>query len=248
MKENTFSIHSANYSKFRPVYPGELFDLLMSYVSERKYAWDCGTGNGQVAQELSKYFEKVFATDISPQQIEQALPNDKIQYSIQKAEKTIFPDNTFDLITVAQAIHWFDFYEFYNEVFRTMKHNGILAVFGYGLFRTFREADPILQSLYFNILGPFWGEQRRYIDKNYETIPFPFVELEKIDLEIVLEWRLDHLIGYLETWSATKNYMKVNNKNPIDLIYDDLKKVWGNEHAKTVKFPIISRIGRVEKI
>lgn len=246
MKDN-FSTQSDQYAKYRPTYPKELYSLMVSLVPDTKNAWDCGTGNGQVAQELAHFFDNVFATDISEQQIANASANEKIAYSVQKAEKTSFPDHTFDLITVAQAIHWFDFNEFYAEVNRTIRHNGIIAVLGYGLIRTFAEADNIIAHFYHNITGPFWDSERRYIHEMYQTIPFPFNELENMQAEHKLEWTFDHLIGYLQTWSAVKHYKKEKNQNPIDLIYDDLKNCWGQEKSRTVKFPIILRLGRIEK-
>ncbi|MEX2593981.1 MAG: class I SAM-dependent methyltransferase [Anditalea sp.] len=194
MKDN-FSTQSDKYAKFRPAYPRELYDFLLSLVPGTQKAWDCGTGNGQVAQELANFFHQVFATDISQEQIKNAPPNGKIVYSVQKAENTSFPDNTFDLITVAQAIHWFDFNEFYKEVNRTIKHNGIIAVTGYGLMQTYREADLIIDDFYHNIIGPYWDKERRYIDDHYRYIPFPFYELESIQLENKFEWTLEHLIG-----------------------------------------------------
>jgi SAM-dependent methyltransferase len=246
MKDN-FSTQSDKYLKFRPSYPSELYSLMLSLVPDTKNAWDCGTGNGQVARELARYFDNVFATDISEQQIANALPNDKIAYSVQKAEKISFPDNTFSLITVAQAIHWFDFNEFYKEVNRTIVHNGIIAVFGYGLIQVFAEADDIIAHFYQHIVGPFWDSERRYIDQRYQTIPFPFIELDNMKIEHKLEWTFEHLIGYLETWSAVKHYKKEKNQNPIDLICHDLEKSWGRKRTRTVKFPILLRIGRVEK-
>src|SRR6185503_9076126 len=132
MKDN-FSLQSYQYAKFRPTYPKELYDFLLSLVETREVAWDCGTGNGQVANELAKYFKQVYATDISEKQIQQAVKKDNIFYKVESAENTSFPANEFDLITVAQAIHWFSFDEFYNEVNRTIKPGGILAVIGYGL-------------------------------------------------------------------------------------------------------------------
>src|SRR4028119_14246 len=117
MKDN-FSALADQYSTFRPTYPIELYQYLMSLVRNRDAAWDCGTGNGQVAQELANYFTKVYATDISEAQIKNAVRKETIIYKVERAEKTSFSDNMFDLITVAQAIHWFDFDSFYGEVNR----------------------------------------------------------------------------------------------------------------------------------
>ncbi len=47
------------------------------------------------------------------------------------------------MITVAQAIHWFDFEKFYAEVKRILKPSGIIAVIGYGLIRASTEIAGI---------------------------------------------------------------------------------------------------------
>jgi SAM-dependent methyltransferase len=245
MKDN-FSAQADKYSRFRPQYPMELYDILLSLVPDRKMAWDCGTGNGQVAQELAIFFDQVMATDISQEQIRHAPPNNKIIYSIQKAENTSFSENSFDLITVAQAIHWFDFDQFYKEVNRTIKDNGILAVIGYGLIQTFKEADEVIEHFYHHIVGPYWDKERRYIDHHYKTIPFPFYDLKNIDLESKFEWSLEHLIGYLHTWSALKHYQNEKNQDPIDFIYKDLENAWGHK-TRTVTFPILLRVGKIKK-
>jgi len=68
-------------------------------------------------------------------------------YAVSAAEKTLFGDNSFDLISVAQAIHWFDFKAFYSEVKRTLKHGGLLAVIAYGLLKINLDADKIINHL-----------------------------------------------------------------------------------------------------
>ena len=71
MKDN-FSKQADVYAKYRPTYPRDLFDFILSYVANKQAAWDCGTGNGQTAKELAVHFEKVVATDISQKQIDNA--------------------------------------------------------------------------------------------------------------------------------------------------------------------------------
>src|SRR5690606_31022464 len=110
-----------------------IFDFLNTLIPGKGAAWDCGTGNGQVASKLAKTFGEVFATDQSQAQIDQAIPASNIRYSVQPAEKTDFNEEQFDLIVVAQAIHWFDFDRFYAEVRRTGKRHAVLCVMGYGL-------------------------------------------------------------------------------------------------------------------
>ena len=244
MKDN-FSTQSDKYAQFRPDYPDGLYDYLLSLVPARKAAWDCGTGNGQVAQKLAVFFDKVVATDISQQQIDNAVVHPKIEYSIQAAEKTSFPDKSFDLITVAQAIHWFDFDAFYREVNRTMKSKGVLAVIGYNLPEVSPAVDGVIAGFYRDVVGPFWDKERKYIDEHYRTIPFPYQEIRPPAFDNTLEWSFEHLIGYINTWSAVKHYEKSKGHNPVGLVYDDLRSSWGEDRIKRVRFPILLRVARI---
>lgn len=232
---------------YRPTYPARLFDFILGLVVKKEFAWDCGTGNGQVAVELAKYFPKVHASDISRQQLEQAPAHPNIVYSIQKAESPAYPDHYFDLITVAQAIHWFDFEEFYKQVNRTIKIGGIFTVIGYGLIETFPKADAIISRFYSEIVGPFWDEERRYLDEKYQTIPFPFEEIESPEFTASFEWSIDQMIGYLRTWSAVKQYRNHTGNDPLDLIYDELNESWNNQ-TRTVNFPIYTRVARIKNV
>ncbi len=244
MKDN-FSNQASEYSKFRPSYPSELIEHIVSFTESREMALDVATGNGQVAQLLSEYFETVYATDISENQLLHAKRLLNVIYKKLPAEKTDFHDKQFDLITVAQAIHWFDFDQFYGEVYRILKPDGIFAILGYGLFRTNPESDKILSDFYYNIVGPFWDTERKYLDENYQTIPFPFKELETLHFQNKFTWTFEQLIGYLETWSAVEHYKAHNNENPIDLIRKELGITWeaGN---KTVVFPMLLRLGKLK--
>ncbi len=243
MKDN-FSAYADKYAKFRPTYPRQLYDFLLGIVPSKQTAWDCGTGNGQVAHELSNYFEKVYATDISEKQLQNAVKKENIIYKVERAEATSFNEKSFDLVTVGQAIHWFKFTEFYDEVRRTIKPRGVLAVFGYGLIRIDETIDKIIDKLYYDIVGPYWDKERKYVDENYKTIPFPFNEIDSPQLKNQFEWTFDEMIGYLETWSAVQHYIKANQQNPVDLVHAELKKKWGN-NTKTVHFPILLRVARI---
>lgn len=246
MKDN-FSSASDKYAQYRPVYPQELFEFINSNVIEKEAAWDCGTGNGQVAFELAKTFTTVFATDISQSQIDNATQSHNIQYSLQAAEKTNFENDQFDLIVVAQAIHWFDFEKFYSEVQRTAKHHALLVVVGYGRIEINNAIDTLITDFYQNIIGPFWDKERRFIDEAYQTIPFPFDEIQTPDFAITLTWPLEHLIGYLNTWSAVKHFIKQNNYNPVNQLQKVLEQYWGDEEFKSIRFPLFLRVGRIRK-
>ena len=244
MKDN-FSAQAKDYSKFRPTYPPEMIEHVVSFVKQKNSALDVATGNGQLAKELAKYFKQVYATDMSEKQIENAEHADNIIYKVEPAEKTDFENKQFDLITVAQAIHWFDFDSFYKEVKRLLKPEGIFAILGYGLFQTNEHSHKILSHFYHDIIGPYWDSERRYLDENYETIPFPFDEFEVKKFEANFNWNIEQLTGYLETWSAVQHYRKQNNnENPVDLIRDELKESWEKSN-KQVTFPLLLRIGQI---
>lgn len=244
MKDN-FSTHSDQYAKYRPTYPQAFFDYLSSIVPHKRNAWDCGTGNGQVAVELAKMFEKVYATDISQSQIDNALQAHNIFYSVQPAEQTNFANQQFDLIVVAQAIHWFDFDKFYSEVKRTANGNALICAVGYGLMEISENIDEVISDFYENVLGAYWDKERRYIDEQYKTIPFPFEEIEAPKFVIKRTWTLKHLVGYLNTWSAVKHFIKQNGYNPIDNLEKRLTQSWGEETEHEIGFPLLLRIGKV---
>jgi SAM-dependent methyltransferase len=234
---------SDQYAKYRPTYPKDLFDFLNDVVEHKNYAWDCGTGNGQLAFELSKTFGEVFATDISQSQIDNSFEAKNIVYSVQPAEHTNFNDEVFDLIIVGQAIHWFDFDKFYSEVNRTLRPDGVICVVGYGKIEVSDEIDEIISDLYTNVLGSYWEKERRYVEENYQTIPFPFDEIELPEFANERRWELDQLVGYLNTWSAVKHFMKVNGYNPVDKIKPKLKELWGTTVLRRMYFPMMVRMG-----
>lgn len=244
MKDH-FSSQSGRYAKFRPTYPSDLFDYLNSIVPNKEAAWDCGTGNGQIAGELAKTFDSMYATDISQSQINNAIQKDNITYSVQPAENTDFDNQLFDLIIVAQAIHWFNFEKFYVEVRRTAKKHATLCVVGYGRVTISEQIDRIITHFYSNILGDYWDKERTYIDENYATIPFPFEEMETPAFENTHHWSLEHLVGYLNTWSAVKHFINQNGHNPVNEVEAELKQHWEEAEVKEVTFPILLRVGTI---
>lgn len=245
MKDN-FSENASVYSKYRPVYPAELYDFLWSLVAEKISAWDCGCGNGQVAAVLAEHFKTVDATDISQQQLEHAIRKPNIRYQLAKAEQSGLTSASVDLITVAQAIHWFDIDGFYKEVNRVGKPGSIIAVWCYSLLNVNRDVDEIINRLYADTLGnEYWDAERHYIDEKYQTIPFPFAEITAPYFSINVLWNVDHLLGYLSSWSAVQHYIKRNGVDPVSSISGELKKAWGDQPDLQVKFPLFTRIGRI---
>ncbi len=242
MKDN-FSKQSDLYAQYRPSYPEEIFRFIYSFVGEYKCAMDCASGNGQVAAELAAKFNRVIGTDISRNQLSLAHRSANIHYIVEKAEQSSLRDNTISLLTVAQAIHWFDFKSFYNETLRILKPGGVIAVIGYHLLRIDNDIDRIIDDFYSGELAPYWDEERKYIDEYYRTIPFPFEEIPSPLFQSEFFWDLDHLIGYLNSWSAVQHFKDKNHFNPLNTVLKDLQNAWGNTPQKKVVFPIFLKLG-----
>lgn len=243
--KDLFSRQSSTYLKYRPTYPEGLYELILKQTSGRQACWDVGCGNGQVAAQLALHFEQVKGTDISENQLALAVQKSNIQYQVGRAEQTNFPANSFDLITVGQAIHWFDHEAFNKEVKRVLKPGGILAIWCYELSRVNAQIDAVLWDFYTDKIGKYWAPERRFIDDHYTTVPFPFVEVDlpAEPLFMRVNWTLDIMEGYLNSWSSVQKYIKENGVNPVDQVVQKLAPLWQGELE--VVFPLYVRIGKV---
>ncbi|MCG6195393.1 class I SAM-dependent methyltransferase [Leptospira sp. FAT2] len=240
-----FSSHSATYSEYRPGYPKELFVYLKSLVPNGTTVWDCGTGTGQAAVSLGEVFDKVIATDPSANQIASGEPHKNVEYRVCKAEESTLENHEVDLITVAQAFHWFDFEPFYKEAARVGKKNGILAIWGYGLHRITPEIDALVDKLYGQIVGSYWPPERRYVEEKYESIPFPFEEMIPPPFSMKEEWTVKQVLGYLRTWSSVQKYIQKNESDPVSLVETEIAKAWGGVSTRLVEWPLFFKIGRL---
>ena len=128
---------------------------------------------------------------------------------------------------------------------RVIKPGGVFAVTGYALLNIDGTTDKIIRKFHDEIVGPFWDPERKYVDECYQTIPFPFKEIAAQRLHNIYEWKFEQLIGYLNTWSAVQHYIKAEKKNPVDLIKNDMAEAWEKNTVKTVRFPILLRIGKL---
>lgn len=236
-----FSNQSDSYKKFRPIYPEELFEFLYAQCRGFHSAWDCATGNGQVAAHLASKFTQVKATDISQKQLDNAQIASNIEYSLCRAEQTAFPNSSFDLITVGQAIHWFDIPKFFDEVRRVLKPEGLLAFWGYGLIRVNPEINKIIDHFYSEIVGPYWDFERKHVESSYETIDFNWKEVETPhNLAIKAYWDIKHFEGYFNSWSAVQKYKDQHNgENPVTQLMKNVSPLWDKQVL--VQFPIFIR-------
>ncbi|WP_437882336.1 class I SAM-dependent methyltransferase [Pseudomonas sp. LRF_L74] len=207
MSDNTFSIKSNNYAQSRPRYPDSLLDWIAGCCQRTDNVWDCATGNGQAAVDLASRFSNVFATDVSQEQISNHLYAPNVSFSVQSAENTSFDSNTFDLVTVAQALHWFDYSRFWPEVRRVSRKNAFFCAWGYDWLFTGTPLDENVVAPFRSAIQPFWAVNNRILWDGYSNmdISFPFERVSTPSFEIHMQWTILQIVEYMKTWSAYKN-------------------------------------------
>ena len=244
MPGDHFSGHSAEYAKARPTYPVELYAWLATLTEKHDLVWDAGCGNGQASVGLAEYYARVVGTDISPQQIAEARPHRNVEYRVGDEGSSGLPDHSADLITTAQAAHWFDLDRFAAECRRVGKPGGVVAVWGYGLTKLAPEIDVIVQRFFSEKVGPFWPSGREHLENEYRTLEIPFEPIKAPAFAMKKTWDLREFTDYVGTWSAVQRYGKAKSEDPIPELFHSLSALWG-PHARTVTWPLYLRIGRL---
>jgi len=243
-----FSEISAAYAAHRPSYPAALVDFLARLAPARRLAWDAGCGSGQLSVLLAGAFERVVATDASPEQIGRAASHTRVEYRCARAEESGLPESVADLETAAQAVHWFDLPSYYAEVRRVVRPGGIVALISYGVVTVGADVDAVIQPFYRSVLASYWPPERRHVDDGYRSLSFPFEEIDAPALEIRLDWRLPDLVGYVGTWSAVWALEQAEGPGPLATFRRALEAAWGRGPAttvRTVRWPLVLRVGRV---
>jgi ubiquinone/menaquinone biosynthesis C-methylase UbiE len=242
-----FSNVARRYADFRPHYPSALFNYLATLAPRDSLVWDCAAGSGQATIDLAARFDKVIATDASAEQIASAPRSDNVEYRVALAEQSGLPDESISMITVAQALHWFDRDRFFAETKRVLRAGGILAVWTYATNHVEgEEVNSIVQDFYSNIVGPYWPPERKMTETGYRTIDLPFVEIAPLpSFRMEAGWDLDQLLGYFSTWSSTNRFIAATGRNPIECLAQSLAKVWGDPKSpRLVVWPLSLRVGR----
>lgn len=226
--QDHFSIVASEYAAFRPHYPTALFDWLASVCPRRELVWDCACGSGQASRPLAKRFAAVVATDASAIQVANANACERIWYVIAPAEPAPLATGSVDLVTVAQALHWFIGEPFYAEVRRVVRPGGVFAAWTYGLphFVT----DNLEQSVHRFIedpLGPYWPPEVQHVLDGYSNIDLPFGEIDAPPFEMRVNSTLERFLAFVRTWSAVRRYVEVHDKDPVDHLGVELANICG---------------------
>jgi SAM-dependent methyltransferase len=241
-----FSHSAASYAAFRPTYPPALVTFLADTAGRNEFAWDCGCGSGQLSTLLAERFQRVYATDASAKQIENAIAHPQVDYACAPAEASGLSDGVADLIVAAQAAHWFDLPSFYREVRRVGRPGSAIALVSYGIVKVDDRLNPIIARFYWDVIGAYWPPEREHVENGYRSLDFPFSEIEAPDLAISVSWTLSDFLGYVDTWSAVSAMERAIGRKPREQFNQELTAAWiPAEQKRTVRWTLSLRVGYV---
>ena len=241
-----FSAQAATYAAARPHYPPALYAWLAEQCAQRTRAWDAGAGNGQCAVALAAHFDAVVASEPSAAQLANAAAHARVEYRLEAAEQPSLDDDSVDLVTVAQALHWFDLERFWPQVRRVLRGNGVVAVWSYQLSSVSPAVDEVFMRLYEEVLGPYWPPERAHVTEGYARLSFPFQRIAAPPFDMECEWTLPQYLAYLRSWSASARYQAERGSDAVAGVADAMAAVWGDPLTpRTVRWPLLLRVGRL---
>lgn len=244
-----FGSVAGHYAESRPHYPAALANWLAAHVPGHDLAWDCACGSGQATLGLAKHFARVVATDASPGQVAQAPAHPRIDWRVAPAEASGLQSGSADLVTVAQALHWFDIPRFFEEADRVLKPGGLLAVFCYGILSVEgAEADSLVQAFYHDDVGPYWPPERMLVERGYADVHFPYPRLAAPEIAMHADWTLPQLAGFFRSWSASVRFRKERGFDPVEVLWPKLAAAWGDPGApRRITWPLTVLAGHKPK-
>lgn len=233
-----FSAVAADYANARPDYPAALFDWIASLAPVCARVWEAGCGSGQASRGLAPHFDAVFATDPSAAQIAQARGPSNVTFAVEPGERCGLPDASVDAVCVAQALHWFDRAAFFAECARVLRPGGVLVVWGYQDIEVppaLAAANAALQAE----IRPYWPPERGLVDAAYAGFAWPFAAIEVPAFAMTAEWTLQRMLGYLSSYSATKQYREANGRDPVAMHTAAISAAWGDPGAtQPLRWPL----------
>jgi SAM-dependent methyltransferase len=240
-----FSAQATTYAQSRPHYPAELFSWLSAQCAGHALAWDAGCGNGQASLALVEHFQSVFGSDPSAAQIASASGHARVRYAVEPAERCSLTDASADLVTVAQAYHWFDHPRFCAEARRVLVPAGVIALWSYAESRVDSSVDAVFDDLHNHRLGADWPAGRDHVINRYRDLPFPFTPIATPSFQMRCDWTLAQYFAYLRSWSASQRHLERTGRDAVTAIEPAMADAWGDpQSVRTVQWPLLVLAGR----
>ena len=242
-----FGDRAREYARVRPAYPEALFDHLETLVPARALAWDCGAGTGQASRSLARRFERAIATDSSRRQLAEAyLGGPHVHAVAAMAEAAPIRDRSVDLVVVSAALHWFDRPRFFAEVARVARPGAILAAWSYYETRVDPAVDAIVMHFANEVISPWWPPGMQLNRDAYRPLDVPFERLPWPEFAAEGAMRLDDLLVFMRTWSASQAWQRERGVDPVETVRERLAAAWGDpERERPVRWPLHGVIARV---
>ena len=238
---------ATSYATYRPQYPASLFAWLASQCRRNDLAWDCACGSGQATLSLAKHFELVIGTDASPTQLAAGKGDETTRFVVAVAQQAPIAEGSVDLVTVAQALHWFTGEVFFSEVRRVARPGCVFAAWTYGMPHIISEnMERVVHEFIDGPLGPYWPPEIRMVLDGYADLDLPFEKLEAPPFEMRVEWTREEFLGFVRTWSAVGRYVEERGADPVSKLDADLERASRNDtDFLSVSYRLELRVGRL---
>lgn len=143
-------------------------------------------------------------------------------------------------MNVAQALHWFDFESFWNEVARVLKPDGVFVAYSYIWPHINEDIDRTLEDKVKSIVEPYWAPNNRLAWDSYRSLDLPFKTREVPNIDLENHWNLTEFLNYIHTWSGARRCMDDIGPAFFEEAAEALKSVWGDPGEKlVVRSPLV---------
>ncbi len=251
-----FDKRAEQYSKYRPGYPKKILEILRSEISFNRDAAvaDIGSGTGLLSRLFLQNGNTVYGVE----------PNDEMRsYAEQslsmlpgfvsiggRAESSGLKDSSVDLVTVGQALHWFDRDPTIREFARILRERGHLCV----IYNDRNNTDPFMKR-YEDVVQKHARDRAEVLDvcrsepwkeDNLSTF-FQERKYKKFNLPNEQFLDLEGLLGRMTSVSYMPNIDETERFKALNLDVTRLFKDWEKTGTVKLLYETIMVMGRIRR-